>query len=115
MKVSASLDVNVVAHETTDEVAVLIDLEAPAAVEDVPRPPSSLQVVLDRSGSMSGPPIEGAKKALVGLVHRLDPQDRFGVVSFDDQAQVVVPAGPLTDKAAVIGQIKQIQPGGTTD
>src|SRR4051794_32409073 len=105
MKVSASLDVNVVAHETTDDVAVLIDLEAPAAVSDTARPPTSMQIVLDRSGSMSGPPLEGAKKALVALVQRLNLTDNFGVVPFDDEAQVVVPAGPLSDKAAVIRQI----------
>ena len=115
MKVSASLDVNVVAHETTDEVAVLLDLEAPQAVVDMPRPPSSLQVVLDRSGSMGGAPLEGAKRALVALVQRLEPTDNFGVVTFDDEAQVVVPAGPITDKQAVIAQILSIHAGGTTD
>jgi Ca-activated chloride channel family protein len=115
MKFAAALDVNVVAHETTDEVAVLLDLQAPAVTGAGTRPPASLEVVLDRSGSMSGPPLEGAKKALVSLVHRLDPQDHFGLVTFDDTAQVVVPAGPLTDKAAVIQQIQAIQSGGMTD
>jgi Ca-activated chloride channel homolog len=115
MKLSASLDVNVVAHETTDEVAVLIDLEAPAPVGDAPRAPSSLQVVLDRSGSMAGAPLQGAQKALVALVQRLEPTDSFGLVTFDDEAQVVIPCGPLTDKATAIHQIQGIHPGGTTD
>ena len=115
MKFNASLDVNVVAHEATDEIAVLLDLEAPAPTVDVVRPPSSLQVVLDRSGSMSGAPIEGAKRALVDLVQRLEPTDNFGVVTFDDEAQVVVPAGPLTDKQAVMERISSIQPGGMTN
>jgi Ca-activated chloride channel family protein len=115
MKVSAVLDVNLVAHESADEVAVLVDLEAPAAVTDAPRPPSSLQIVLDRSGSMAGAPIEGAKRALAALVQRLDPTDHFGLVTFDNDAQVVVPAGPLTDKAAVVAQIQSIHAGGTTD
>jgi len=115
MKISASLDLNVVAHETTDEVAVLLDVEAPQAVASVERPPSSLQIVLDRSGSMAGAPLEGAKQALVALVARLEPTDNFGVVTFDDEAQVVVPAGPLTDKAAVIKQISMIRAGGCTD
>lgn len=115
MKINALLDVNVVAHEAEDEVAVLLELEAPAAVTDVARPPASLQVVLDRSGSMSGPPLEGAKKALVGLVRRLEPTDNFGLVTFDDSAQVVVPAGPLTDKEAVIRLIEGVHSGGCTD
>ena len=115
MKINALLDVNVVAHETEDEVAVLLELEAPAALADATRPQASLQVVLDRSGSMGGAPLEGAKKALVALVRRLEPTDNFGLVTFDDSAQVVVPAGPLADKDAVIAQIQAVHAGGTTD
>lgn len=115
MKINALLDVNVVAHETEDEVAVLLELEAPAALADVTRPQASLEVVLDRSGSMQGPPLEGAKKALVALVRRLEPTDNFGLVTFDDSAQVVVPAGPLTDKETVVHLIESVHSGGSTD
>src|SRR3954451_6410067 len=115
MKINALLDVNVVAHETEDEVAVLLELEAPAAATDVQRQSASLQVVLDRSGSMSGAPLEGAKKALAGLVRRLEPTDNFGLVTFDNDARVEVAAGPLADKEAVIARIQAIQPGGSTD
>ena len=116
MKFSAQLDVNIVAHEADDEVALLLDLEAPGAPESaVERASTSLQVVLDRSGSMSGDPLAGAVRALVGLVQRLDARDNFGVVVFDDQAEVVVPAGPLTDKAEVVQRLQSIQTGGTTD
>lgn len=115
MKINALLDVNVVAHETEDEVTVLLELEAPAAVADAGRPQASLQVVLDRSGSMHGAPLEGAKKALIALVRRLEPSDNFGLVTFDDSAQVVVPAGSLSDKEAVIAQIQAVHSGGSTD
>lgn len=116
MKFSAQLDVNVVAHEADDEVALLLDLEAPAAPESgAERTGTSLQIVLDRSGSMSGAPLEGALKALAGLVQRLDARDNFGVVTFDSQAQVAVPAGPLTDKTAVLERLRGIYSGGTTD
>ena len=115
MKINAQLDVNLVAHETEDEVAVLLELEAPAVAADVTRPQASLQVVLDRSGSMHGSPLEGAKKALVALVRRLEATDNFGLVTFDNEAQVVVPAGPLTDKDAVVARIQSIVAGGSTD
>lgn len=115
MKINALLDVNVVAHETEDEVAVLLELEAPVALADVARRQASLEVVLDRSGSMAGAPLEGAKQALVALVRRLEPTDNFGLVTFDNSAQVVVPAGPLSDKEAVIAQIRAVYPGGSTD
>lgn len=115
MKINALLDVNVVALEAEDEVAVLLELEAPTAVADVTRPQASLQVVLDRSGSMQGAPLEGAKAALIALVRRLEPSDNFGLVTFDDSAQVVVAAGPLTDKETVIARIQDVHAGGSTD
>ena len=115
MKINALLDVNVVAHEAEDEVAVLLDLEAPASLADTTRSPASLQVVLDRSGSMGGAPLEGAKRALIALVRRLEPTDNFGLVTFDDSAQVVVPAGPLTDKESAIRAIEAVHEGGSTD
>ena len=116
MKFSAQLDVNIVAHETEDEVSVLLDLAAPGApdVGEVRRS-TSLQVVLDRSGSMAGPRLDGALAALTGLIHRLDSRDNFGLVVFDDDAQVVVPAGPLTDKSNVLALIASIEPAGCTD
>lgn len=115
MKIDAQLDVTMVAHEADEEVHVLLELQAPEAVRTEARPPSSLQIVLDRSGSMSGAPLEGAKAALIALVQRLEPTDNFGLVTFDDSAQVVVAAGPLRDKDAVIAQIQTVHSGGCTD
>ncbi|MEP9415774.1 VWA domain-containing protein [Gordonia sp. VNQ95] len=116
MKFSAALDVDVVAHETADEVTVMLELQAPAApAADAPRPPTALQIVLDRSGSMSGPPLEGAQKALTSVVAQLDPKDVFGVVAFDDAAMVVVPAAPLADKQRAVDAIGAVTPGGCTD
>lgn len=115
MKFSAQLDVNVVAVETTDEVSLLLDLQSPHVATDSDRPAATLQVVLDRSGSMRGAPLDGAVQALCGLVARLAERDNFGVVVFDDSAQVVVPAGPLVDKDRVIQQLREVTPGGSTD
>lgn len=116
MKFSAQLDVNVVAHETDDEVAVLLDLTAPGAPEsENDRTGTSMQVVLDRSGSMGGAPLAGALSALTALVERLDAQDTFGLVVFDNGADVVVPAGPVMDKTRITERIRTVQAGGMTD
>jgi Ca-activated chloride channel family protein len=115
MHLSTRLDWDLVAVEQTDELALLIELAAPSPTTTAPRQPATLQVVLDRSGSMSGDRLEGAKTALLTLVDRLDPTDGFGVVAFDDSVQVVVPAGPLVDKAAAKRAIAAVQPGGSTD
>ena len=115
MHLSTLLDCDVVAVEQTNELTLLVELTAPRPDVTTTRQPATLQIVLDRSGSMSGDRLEGAKAALVALVDRLDPADNLGVVAFDDAVRVVGPAGPLTDKAAVKAAIGAVQAGGTTD
>jgi Ca-activated chloride channel family protein len=115
MHLSAHLDLDVLAHETDDQLSVLVELTAPEPSPDAHRAPSTLVVVLDRSGSMAGPRLEQAKTALSTLIDRLDPHDRFGLVTFDQHTTVAVPAGALTDKPRVKRAIAQVQPGGSTD
>src|SRR4051812_5944767 len=114
MHLTAHLDLDVVAHETDDQLSVLIELAAPELPMDSSRAPSTLVVVLDRSGSMAGDRIEGAKTALLSLVDRLDPRDRFGLVPFVDHVGSVVPPGPLTDKLAVKQAISSVRDRGST-
>src|SRR4051812_19300563 len=115
MQLDAHVGVELVAVEQPDELTVLLDLKAPDAPASGPRPPAAVQVVLDRSGSMAGERLEAAQRALVALVDRLDPQDRFGLVAFDDATHVVVPAGPLGDKPAIRHAIASLGPGGMTN
>lgn len=118
MHITAHLDVDVVAVETEDEVSVLVELTAPSAPPADPsnaRPIRTLEVVLDRSGSMAGDRLEGAITALLALVDRLDPTDNFGLVTFDTAVAVPVPAGLLKNKAAVKKAIASIYAGGSTD
>ncbi|GAA1650648.1 vWA domain-containing protein [Georgenia ruanii] len=115
MHIATHLDVDVLTLEDDATLSLLLEITAPTPSTDTQRPAATLEVVLDRSGSMSGAPLEGAKAALLAVVDRLDPHDRFGVVTFDTEAAVVVPAGPLKDKAAVKRAIERIGPGGMTD
>jgi Ca-activated chloride channel family protein len=118
MHVSAHLDVDVIALEQHDTVTVLLEMTSPPAPQLlIERPAHTIVVVLDRSGSMSGPRLHSAKSALLGLIERLDPKDRLGVVTFDDSAQVVIPAMPLGDfgKANAKSLVATIETGGSTD
>src|SRR5690242_8678407 len=114
MNFTTTLDVDLVAVETDEKVAVLLELNAPAGAAPA-RAPRMLQVVLDRSGSMAGERLAAARQALEALVARLDPADAFGLVAFDDEVQVPVPAAPLADKAAVVAAIRALGPGGMTN
>jgi Ca-activated chloride channel homolog len=115
MRLNARVDVELVAVEQADELTVLLELRAPEAPQSAPRAPAAVQVVLDRSGSMAGERLEAARAALLVLIDRLDPGDRFGVVAFDNTADVVVPAGPVAHKAALKHAIAALGPGGMTN
>ncbi len=115
MRLNALLDVDVVAVEAEDQISVLLDLAAPMREGADERQPATLQVVLDRSGSMGGGQLDAAKEALKALINRLDPSDNFGLVVFDDNVDVAVPAGPLRDKQAVWHAIQAVEAGATTN
>ncbi len=74
---------------------LLVDVVAPTVAPDPARrrAPVNLAFVLDRSGSMGGQNKLGlAKQAVVEAIHRLEAEDRFAVVTYDDQLDVVIPA-----------------------
>lgn len=81
------------------------------------RPPVNLGLVIDRSGSMGGDKIRLAKDAAVAAIRRLDSRDRFCVVSYDDQVEVVVPSTVATGNAVAdaVRAIMSIEARGSTD
>ena len=115
MQLNTHVDIELVAVEQPDEITVLLELKAPEAPTTGRRAPAAVQVVLDRSGSMDGERLDAAKRALIALIDRLDPNDRFGVVAFDDEVQVVAPAGPLADKLALEHAVASVSSGGMTN
>jgi Ca-activated chloride channel family protein len=107
MHLSAHLDIDLVALSAAEELTCLIELTAPTPPEAAARPGQAVVVVLDRSGSMMGAPIEGARRAIADLVRRLAPQDMFGLVTFDGEVEIPVPvtrlaARPLDELTAAI-------------
>src|SRR4051795_2559962 len=101
MHISAHLDFDVVAVQVDDEISLLLELKAPPIAGSDHRPPVALQVVLDRSGSMADGQLYAAQGALHMLVEKLRADDVLGLVAFDHEVQVTVPAGPVTDKTAI--------------
>jgi Ca-activated chloride channel family protein len=55
------------------------------------RVPTDLVVVLDRSGSMGGDKIADARGAVRELIAQLGPDDRFALVTYSDEAALVLP------------------------
>jgi len=78
---------------------VLARFTAPPSEQRRARPPVNVAFVIDRSGSMGGQKIELAKKAVQTAVSLLKPSDRFAIVSYDDQIDVVTPSTGATAEA----------------
>ena len=117
MQIKALLDVEMVALESIDKVTLMLDLTAPRNTLHASRPGQAVQVVLDRSGSMDGEPLEAAKGSLLRLVARLAPQDSFGLVAFDDTALVIVPTRTMVEHhlPSLQKSIGELYTGGSTD
>lgn len=77
--------------------------------------PLNLCFVLDRSGSMAGEKIENLRRAVKLVIDQLDQNDILSVVIFDDRADVLVPATPVTDKNYLKRQIDSITDRGGTE
>jgi Ca-activated chloride channel family protein len=67
---------------------------APAEQKPVPR---DVIFVIDNSGSMGGTSIAQAKASLTYALGRLRPSDRFNVIRFDDNMDVLFPASVPAD------------------
>ena len=111
------LGTDILAIELEDKVTLMVDLTAPEAANSKERPPRGVQICLDVSGSMNGAPLKAAKESILRLVDRLDKNDSFGIVIFDDSAKVAVPIKPLKDQsvADLKQAIRNIRSGGSTD
>jgi Ca-activated chloride channel homolog len=76
---------------------------------------AAFAVVLDRSSSMSGKPLQLARESCAAVVRNLRPNDFFSLVVFDDSAQVVIPLQKPTDRQGMIAAIAGISEGGSTN
>jgi len=76
--------------------------------------PLNLCLILDRSGSMAGKPLNTVKEAACQMVDRLSPDDLLSVVAFDHKTEVLVASGPLSDPEAAKDAIASLKTGGGT-
>ena len=75
----------------------------------------NLTLVLDRSNSMNGVRLERVKVAAHQIIDQLNADDVFSVVSFNDYADVVIPATSVQDKTGLKAHISMMNASGGTE
>ena len=80
------------------------------------RTPLNLALVVDRSGSMDGPKLREAKRCVIDLINRMNPEDQVGLVQYDDHVDTIVPLTPVEQVSGIIEALVQgITANGSTD
>jgi Ca-activated chloride channel family protein len=98
-----------------DEILLRIGLQA-RDVRDRARDDASLTFVIDTSGSMErGGRLEIVKDALARLVDGLGRDDTVAIVTFGDEARVLLEPTPANHRRDILEVIGRLHPGGSTN
>jgi len=98
----------------SDCITVLVGMNTPIDIENYPRPPLNLSLVIDTSGSMQGAPIDYARQGLERMLDGLEPEDRVNLVTFSTSAHIAVESVP-GDAPELINAIDAIVADGGTN
>ncbi len=103
-------------NEPGQVIYVLLDLKPSASEEERRRkPPLNVALVLDASTSMAGTRLGQVIRAASQFVSQLSEHDVLSLVTFNDRAQVVIPAQPGMDIQRLISRISTLQTSGGTE
>ena len=82
---------------------------------DSERNPSNLVLVADISGSMSGNNLAMLKQAFSTLVSQLNEQDSVSIVTYNNSANVALPATKVMNKSEIFTAINNLSSSGGTN
>jgi len=111
VETNVQLSTRFLTTQNAHQVGMLITV---AGERPVDRRPINVSLVLDRSGSMGGEPLEAAKNAAIRFATFLGTRDWLSVVTFDDRVRTVFGPRHAGDSAAE-DAIRMIEEGRTTN
>ncbi len=114
MNIGALLDYESILENRQQLVHLALRFVAPQ-LESQRAKPIALSLVIDRSGSMSGAPLAGAKRAVAGVVRNLRPDDMLAITVFDSQAQTIYPLQTVDSVEEIDAILERVDCGGATN
>lgn len=94
---------------------VLVEAAPEGLPTQLPKLPLNLCLVIDRSSSMRGERLMQVKEAAGKIIDQLGQDDYFGLVVFNDRADVVVQAQRVTNKSDLKRAVGAVEAAGGTE
>ena len=114
-----SWDKDVIPAKIKTERSLLIELQAnnSSKIEKKERQAVNLALVIDRSGSMQGSPIEAAKSAAIQIAEKLNSQDRLSIVTFDSEIDTLFSNVQMNEQGSSYAKalIREVYARGSTN
>ena len=102
------------AHDAV-RLPLLLEVRGRALRLGAKRPALNVALAIDRSAAMAGEPLDYAKRACAYVVDLLEPDDFLSIVAFEAEADIVLPARRVRDKALVKDYIQRLTTGRPAD
>lgn len=77
--------------------------------------PLNISMVVDCSTSMQGVRLDAVKLTTIDLLRKLQPNDIFSLVKFNDFAELLIPSGSMADLKSSEMKVQILQAGGGTE
>ncbi len=104
-----------VAAQDLTRLPLLLEVRGRALRPGAKRPPLNIALAIDRSAAMVGEPLEYAKRACAYVIDLLEPDDFLSIVAFEAEADIVLPARRVRDKALVKDYVQRLTAGRAAD